>query len=116
MPKVLKKHVQIQKWNNFCGMVAFFLTFSLSSYSQVADYLSFRKLSPSATSLSFWPILTNTRSFCSPQKQIFLHTGSPFAHWGFMCIGEYRFEKKTGIPLRLRLGSLEHVNRLEGKK
>jgi hypothetical protein len=37
-------------------------------------------------------------------------------HFGIMCQKEWQFEKTTHIPLRLRLGSLEECNYLEGKK
>jgi len=40
---------------------------------------------------------------------------NPMNELGFVCKWEHNNDKKTVLPLRLRLGTLDYVNKLEGK-
>ena len=114
--KLEKNMVMCKNWNNFCGLAILFLTIPILCRAQQTDSVRVSNRNPVIIQPQIFNKYSQLQTIDEKAKLQKPNLGSPFAHWGFMCVGEYKLEQKTGIPLRVRLGSLDYVNKLEGKR
>lgn len=49
------------------------------------------------------------------QIKSFIPSNFATCNYGFFCKQELKLEKQTHVPIKFRLGSVEHTNWLEGK-
>jgi hypothetical protein len=113
-------------------LVVFMLILPLGSFSQQQMPLFAQKTPHISKSLvNFQGAIQNDNSYPSPliNNATLRITPNPFPfrlmavdasftiqNLPFFCKKEFLFEKNTSVPLRVRLGSLDYVNKLEGKE
>lgn len=91
-----------------------FLSFTMVGFSQfsLASKTDFKigNAAPNQFSLK-----TKILNFNAPQNLLISSKDSCIPGWGFMCVFEEQLTKGAKTPIRLRLGSVDYVDRLEGK-
>ena len=106
-----------------CGIILFLLTITVNGKAQIglSSWASNIKIESKVAAVNALAVANAKEE----QKQIVTHNRhlplyfSPSTvydeHFGGFCKLELHLERKTKVPLRFRLGSLDYVNALEGK-
>ena len=103
-------------WNKICLFAPTFFLTALFSTAQTANTTK-PLLSILPTSRQFFSLPVIGKPVESPSTPSTIIAQNYYTqHIGWVCKKEYALEKITKIPLRIRLGSLQQCNYLEGKK
>jgi hypothetical protein len=106
-------------WNKICGFVMIFFITSLFSTAQSAKNQTI--VIPSVNFVKdysvTWISKNKNRNSLLVQSPVKIIAANYYSqHLGFFCRRELAVEKAVRVALRIRLGSLQQCNLLEGKK
>jgi hypothetical protein len=105
-------------WNKICGLFAIFLLSALHLSAQTLTGSGIQNPSPSSKQ----SLKSSSSVVFKPMKEVKKPAFSiiPQNYYsdrmGIICKKEWALERSTRIPFRIRLGSLQQCNYLEGKK
>ncbi|MEP6617028.1 MAG: hypothetical protein ABJA57_10635 [Ginsengibacter sp.] len=102
----------MKNWNKICGFLSFFLLTAFFCSAQVPDL---QKLPQNIQSGSA-SLLPAKGTISSTWQYLHITPNYTSEHFGFFCKKELAAEKFTKIPFKIRLGSLQQCNYLEGKE